>query len=191
MPKKGQTSCHLLLNSRREFFNFYSTQFICIYSSETLGSHCSKSSIFVQKFNLISRENCRFFGVKNSWKCCGFGLFSFWQLWFHEKNCQKKKIGWKTHENVWVLSRLNFDISNSVKFLARKFKLDLWQSFSLNRIFMTNLGFWPRVYDQRYIWEGYCVVETIMPYGFHPFISWKKRRREKWQSSPIPSCLFL
>ena len=29
-------------------------------------------------------------GVKNSWKCCGLGLFSFWQLWFHEKNCQKK-----------------------------------------------------------------------------------------------------
>ena len=39
---------------------------------------------------LISRENCRFFGgVKNSWKCCGFGHFSCWQLWFHEKNCQK------------------------------------------------------------------------------------------------------
>ena len=68
---------------------------------------------------LISRENCRvFFGeklvkmlwfgtfyllttlisgeklskkfwVKNSWNCCGFGLFSCWQLWFHEKNCQK------------------------------------------------------------------------------------------------------
>ena len=41
-----------------------------------------------------------FFGVKNSWKCCGFGLFSCWQLWFHEKNCQK---------NFWVknLSKLN------------------------------------------------------------------------------------
>ena len=62
----------------------------------------SKNSI------LISRENCRFFwGVKNSWKCCGFGLFSCWQLWFHEKNCQKK-FGWKTRENVGVLSKLNF-----------------------------------------------------------------------------------
>ena len=38
-----------------------------------------------------------FFGVKNSWKCCGFGLLSCWQLWFHEKNCQKKwvKNSWK------------------------------------------------------------------------------------------------
>ena len=56
---------------------------------------------------LISRENCRFLGVKNSWKCCGFGLFSCWQLWFHEKNCQKN-CWWKTRENVGVLSKLNF-----------------------------------------------------------------------------------
>ena len=52
-------------------------------------------------------KNCQFFWVKNSWKCCGFGLFSCWQLWFHEKNCQKK-FGWKTRENVGVLSKLNF-----------------------------------------------------------------------------------
>ena len=32
-----------------------------------------------------------FFGVKNSWKCCGFGLFSCWQLWFHEKNSASLK----------------------------------------------------------------------------------------------------
>ena len=55
----------------------------------------------------ISRENCWFFWVKNSWKCCSFGLFSCWQLWFHEKNCQKN-FGWKTRENVGVLSKLNF-----------------------------------------------------------------------------------
>ena len=48
-----------------------------------------------------------FFGVKNSWKCCGFELFSCWQLWLHEKICQKK-IGWKTRANVGVLSKLNF-----------------------------------------------------------------------------------
>ena len=47
------------------------------------------------------------FLLKNSWKCCGFGLFSCWQLWFHEKNCQKN-LGWKTRENVGVLSKLNF-----------------------------------------------------------------------------------
>ena len=48
-----------------------------------------------------------FLGVKNSWRCWGFGLFSCWQLWFHEKICQKE-IGWKTRENVGVLSKLNF-----------------------------------------------------------------------------------
>ena len=48
-----------------------------------------------------------FFWVKKSWKCCGFGLYSCWQLWFHEKNCQKK-FGWKTRQNVGVLSKLNF-----------------------------------------------------------------------------------
>ena len=42
------------------------------------------------------------------WKTrCGFGLFSCWQLWFHEKNSQKK-FGWKTCENVGILSKLNF-----------------------------------------------------------------------------------
>ena len=41
--------------------------------------------------------------MKNSWKCSGFGLFSCWQLSFHEKNCQKN-FGRKTRENVWVLS---------------------------------------------------------------------------------------
>ena len=48
-----------------------------------------------------------FLGVKNSWKWCGFGLFSYWHLWFHEKNCQKI-FGWKSRENVGVLSKLNF-----------------------------------------------------------------------------------
>ena len=57
---------------------------------------------------LISREklskNC---WMKNSWKCCGFKLFSCWQLWFHEKNCPKI-VGWKTREDFGVLSKLNF-----------------------------------------------------------------------------------
>ena len=58
-------------------------------------SHCWKSLIFVQKFNFDSRKIVWFFFlcVKNSWKCCGFGLFSCWQLWFHEKNCLKNS--WK------------------------------------------------------------------------------------------------
>ena len=31
---------------------------------------------------------------KHSWNCCGFALFSIWQLWFDEKN-YGKKFGWK------------------------------------------------------------------------------------------------
>ena len=59
-----------------------------------------------------------FFWVKNSWKCCGFGLFSCWQLWFHEKNCQKK-IGMKNSWKCWGIceNRIfgqKFDFSNSV-----------------------------------------------------------------------------
>ena len=87
-----------------------------LQSSKLLSKSKSKSKVkhtvrnlhFLSKNStLISRENCRFFWVKNSWKCCGFGLFSCWQLWFNEKNCQKN-CGWKTRENVGVLSTLNF-----------------------------------------------------------------------------------
>ena len=45
--------------------------------------------------------------MKNSLKCCGFGLFSSWQLWYHEKNCQKKnwvKNSWK----CWGLVKIEF-----------------------------------------------------------------------------------
>ena len=43
----------------------------------TLGkSHCSKSSFFVQKFNFDFPRKLSMFWVKNSWKCCGFELFS-------------------------------------------------------------------------------------------------------------------
>ena len=70
--------------------------------------HTVRNLHFLSKNStLISRVYCRFFGVKNSWKCCGFGLFGCWQLWFHEKNGQKK-FGWKTRENVGVLSKMNF-----------------------------------------------------------------------------------
>ena len=38
---------------------------------------------------MISREKLsKKFWVKNSWKYCGFALFSYWQLWFPEKNCK-------------------------------------------------------------------------------------------------------
>ena len=74
----------------------------------TTFSHCSKSSFFVQKFNIdFTKKIVYFYWLKNSWKYCGFGHFSCWQLWFHEKNCQKN-LGWKTRENVGVMSKLNF-----------------------------------------------------------------------------------
>ena len=64
--------------------------------------HTVRNLHFLSKNStLISRDNCRFFWEKNSWKCCGFGLFSCWQLWFHEKNCQKNFV-WKNRENVGV-----------------------------------------------------------------------------------------
>ena len=56
--------------------------------------------------------------MKNSWKCWGFGIFSCWQLWFHEKNCQKKlaeilvkMFGFCQN---WIFGQ-KFDFSNSVK----------------------------------------------------------------------------
>ena len=98
-------------------------------------AHCLKSSFFVQKSTLISREkfsNCfgwktrenatvlDFLAVDNfdftrkivkkiwekySWKCWGFALFSCWQLWFPEKIV-------KFCQN-WIFGQ-KFDFSNSV-----------------------------------------------------------------------------
>ena len=79
--------CHFYL---RPHFNIVSEKFL------------SKNS------TLIFRENCQFlFWVKNSWKCCGFGLFSCWQLWFHEKNCQKK-IWVKNSGKCWGFVKIEF-----------------------------------------------------------------------------------
>ena len=48
---------------------------IYLFIQRTITPHCSKSFLYKNSTN-ISRENCRFFGVKNSRKSCGFGLFS-------------------------------------------------------------------------------------------------------------------
>ena len=63
----------------------------------SIAAHCSKSSFFVQKLNFDFPWKLSIFWVKNSWKCsgCSFGLFNCWQLWFHEKNCEKKILGEK------------------------------------------------------------------------------------------------
>ena len=83
-------------------------------SNNCLQTHTVRNLHFLSKNStLISREkltNC--FG----WKCCGFGLFSCWQLWFHEKNSQKK-FEWKTRENVGDLHFLvvdNFDFPRKI-----------------------------------------------------------------------------
>ena len=66
--------------------------------------HTVRNLHFLSKnTTLTSRKNCRFFWVKNSWKCCGFGLFSCWQLWFHEKNCRNKNP-WK----CWGFVKIEF-----------------------------------------------------------------------------------
>ena len=58
---------------------------------QALFTHCSKSSFFVQKFNFLIKLSGFFLGEKLVKS--GFGLFSCWQLWFHEKNCQTI-FGW-------------------------------------------------------------------------------------------------
>ena len=50
---------------------------------------CRYSKVLMpEKFRKLSI----FFWVKNSWKCCSFGLFRCWQLWFHGKKCQKRSF---------------------------------------------------------------------------------------------------
>ena len=76
----------------------------CKIQPTLICTHCSKSSFFVQKFNFdISRKLSIFLG-ENLVKMLWFWHFSSWQLWFHEKNCQKN-FGWKIRG---VLSKLNF-----------------------------------------------------------------------------------
>ena len=80
--------------------------------------HTVRNLDFLSKNStLIFREIVDFFWVKNSWKCCGFGLFSSWQLWFHEKNCPKN-VGEKLVKMLgfcqnWIFGQ-KFDLSNSV-----------------------------------------------------------------------------
>ena len=57
--------------------------------------------IFCPKIQLWFPEKIvDFFLVKISWNCCGFGLFSCWQLWFHEK-IVKKIWGEKLVKMLW------------------------------------------------------------------------------------------
>ena len=86
-------------------FNFYH---VSKYFEKATQTHCSKSSFFVQKFNFdFPKKLSIFFRVKNSWKFCGFELFSCWQFWFHEKNCQKK-IWVKNSWRFWGFVKIEF-----------------------------------------------------------------------------------
>ena len=56
---------------------------------------------------LISRENCRFFWCKTRENVVVLDFFRCWQLWFHEKNCQKKNLvknSWK----CWGFVKIEF-----------------------------------------------------------------------------------
>ena len=82
-----------------------------------------------KKFNFdFARKLSILFRLKNSWICCDFGLFSCWQLWFHEKNC--RFFWWKIRENVLVLDYLavdNFDFTRKiVDFFGEKFVKMFW-----------------------------------------------------------------
>ena len=54
-------------------------------SSKIVSFEFSRLKHTVRNLHFLSKNST----LKNSWKCCGFGLFSCWQLWFHEENCQK------------------------------------------------------------------------------------------------------
>ena len=62
--------------------------------------------IFLSKNStLISRENCRFFETRENVVILEFLDVEDFDF---TRNIVKKKIGWKTRENVWVLSKMNF-----------------------------------------------------------------------------------
>ena len=71
-----------------------------------LGGEKICENVVVSVWGFLAVDNL---SKKFGWKTrenvvdCGFGLFSCWQLWFHEKNCQKNWV-----KNVGVLSKLNF-----------------------------------------------------------------------------------
>ena len=70
--------------------------------------HCSKSSFFVQKFNFdFPRKMSIFLGWKNRENVVVLDFLADDNFDFTRK-IVKKKFGWKTHENVGVLSKLNF-----------------------------------------------------------------------------------
>ena len=95
-------------------------------------THCLKSSFFVQKFNFDFPWKLSIFWVKNSWKCCGFGLFSCWQLWFHEKNCQKK-IWWKARWGFVEIEFLDKNLTFPIVWLGGRLLMGFFRNCKTNQ----------------------------------------------------------
>ena len=81
-------------------------------------AHCSKPSFFVQKFNFDFPWKLSIKWVKNSWKCCGFGLFKTVDNYDFTRKIVKKNLGEKLVKMLgfcqnWIFGQ-KFDFLNSV-----------------------------------------------------------------------------
>ena len=86
------------------------------------------------KVNFDFPNKMSLFGGEKSWKCCGFGLFSCWNLWFHEKNCQKN-LGEKLvkmlgicHLTFRIVCVCSFGFLFNFRILLKYFRL-FWGDF--------------------------------------------------------------
>ena len=108
--------------------------------------------IFCPKIQFwFPEKNCRIVLGENSWKCCGFGLFSCWQLWFHEKNCQKY-FGWKSRENAAVLDLFvvdNFDFTRKIVKFCQNWIFGQKFDFSNGVSVSDNLSSWKRKIEKK------------------------------------------
>ena len=110
-------------------FSSHVTSFFTLLSSR-FPSFLFGIFIFLSKNStLISQEKLsKIFWVKNSWKCCGFGLFSCWQLWFHEKNCQKIRL--KNSWKCWGFVKMEF-LDKNLNFRIVCSQRKIWNSWNL------------------------------------------------------------
>ena len=68
-----------LLFSLYPLTDYWLNSFLTKYVRKSQSVHTVRNFHFLSKNStLICQENCRFFWLKNSGKCCGFGLFSCW-----------------------------------------------------------------------------------------------------------------
>ena len=94
---------HILLhNFRQQQTVVHQSQYMHLSTLFEIFNFCPKIQLW------FTDKIIHFWGVKNSWKYCGFGLFRCWQLWFHEKYYQKI-FWWKLVKMLglqrWVLTQ--------------------------------------------------------------------------------------